>query len=331
MTSFRSFLIVLLPPSFVLVLLHRYHASPLTSYYLSVSPSSLLKKGREGKKLYNTIDRIVSTGAVGDNRALVRSDEFQIQSKTQVDLCIQAQESESDESSYFIVVQTCSTSSVEQKWSVDQYGRFHSKPNPSLCIKKDGTVSKCNMNFNRNIFSFNAFDDTICSRNGNFALGWTSGSRVSFSRSSSNQGWNLVPSLFLSKDDLPLEQFLIKSKADSSLCIEASSLQRGAPFLLEPCDTDKITQLWKADDSGVIRIASRETKCTMVKGGSLEIASPCRRIRNKHMFMYDSISSKIVHKRNGRSAFTIADDNTIEISNKDPSKDAIQQWLLEAP
>mmetsp|Transcript_11252 Transcript_11252/g.14188 ORF Transcript_11252/g.14188 Transcript_11252/m.14188 type:complete len:359 (+) Transcript_11252:304-1380(+) len=287
--------------------------------------------------------------STGGARYLTRSPPFQIKSKTklstpsgeEIDLCVEIKEPgvESD-----LIIQECLDDDMDnQLWRVDQFGRFHSQTNGDLCISLlGGQVKKCNFN-SRNAMSINGFSYSINSRkNGSRYLSYNpngsaeevKGSRVGIGGSA--RQWSIVPSgVFLSKEDLPLDKFFIKLKADQSMCIAASDLKRRSPLVLEPCDASNNMQLWKYVEGGMIKIASSETEC-IVKGAvsngdpSLMIGTPCRRLSKNKSFMYDVVTLKIVQVRNNKRAFTVDGDDVV-IGFNHPTDNAVQQFVLEAP
>ena len=230
---------------------------------------------------------------------------------------------------------------MSQQWLVDQFGRFHSNTNRDLCISIiGGKVKKCNFN-SRNTLSINAFSDSIVVRkNGRDSISYDKDAQEVLGSRVSTRGfaslWDINPSnLFQSKDDLPLDKFLIKFKADRSKCIVASSLKRLSPLVIESCDPSNNKHLWKFE-GGMIQIENRKTKC-IVKGSpfrngspELYIGTPCRRLRKNKRFMYDAVTSKIVHARNNLNAFTVKGDDVVLSYNK-PKNNAAQQFILEAP
>lgn len=288
----------------------------------------------------------------GGRYLLTRSPPFQIKSKTQldtpystngkkIDLCVQMEEAGVDGSD--LIVQKCVEDRISQQWSADQFGRFHSMTDVGLCMSAiDGMVKKCNFN-RRNPLSIDAFSGTINTRKNGFkTLSYNPdaeevrGSRVFSTKFGSANEWDIVPStVFQSQEDLTLDEILIKLKADPSKCVAASSLDRKSPLVIEACDPSNNKHLWKYDE-GKIHIANREKKC-IVKGSpwsngdpELYIGTPCRRLSKNKVFIYDAVTSKIVHQRNNFKAFTV-EGNDVVLSYNHPQNNAVQEFLLEAP
>ena len=91
------------------------------------------------------------------------------------------------------------------------------------------------------------------------------------------------------------------------MCVEASSLKRKSDITLGECDATKSTQVWKVHDGSVLTLANADIQNCIVKGsnGRLKLGKSCARISSTNKaFIFDGISSAIIHKRRGYQAFT---------------------------
>ena len=308
------------------------------------------------KSLSNTVfdERIIVTtetkekGNINYSRVLSssidrRSSEFMVFSSEKLitatgeefDLCLQAK-AFSVESK--VIVSRCVDNIESQKWTLDEYGRIHTKRDDNLCIAHvtKSTLRLANCGFqgtNKNMFVINAFEDTINFRRNGLKVFSVNGDApvadkpVSLPKrkySKIMQQWNMNPSAsFQNSNDIPAT-FNIMS-VENSLCIEASGLTAGSALMIAQCDLTNDMQLWKVNKFGVIRSAVHASKCITRDVTSIFISDACKK-SSINMFMFDANDASIVVKRNGLMAITIIGNNVM-LSAKVPSN-SMQQWSL---
>ena len=337
-----------------------------SSKSISDNGDSIAKKSdlfATNESIYRNGDILVDLGGDRDRRGIMEtyvprnssifspfssherlSDQFQIKSTEklikisgdQVDLCLQATELSVGSK---VITQTCTNSRMNQKWTVDEYGRFHTVGDENLCISK-GTKSTIILSYcgsiglNKNMFVLNAFENTINWRKNGLKVFSVNGDEPKLAKpisiprrklSKKMQQWNIVPStLFLSTEDLP-NDFHIKSLSLSS-CLEASSLEIASSLRLSTCDESNTNQIWNVNQFGLIHSVGDNSKCIVKNISNLEIGA-CQKTNN-NMFMFDVTDSSIVLKRNGLKAFFANFQGNVILSNK-KTFNLRQMWSLE--
>lgn len=257
-----------------------------------------------------------------------RSPPFQIQSTEYPDLCMEA---ESITLFAPVSLQECDEEETKQKWVADDYGRYHTESDGTLCLSnKRAKLVRCwRPRTYKNMLAWNAFSNTLRRRqNGTRSLGISLPAEID--SSVSVYKWKAIPSLFVTMEDLPLTEFQIKSTLNS-LCL-TSGTKDETPHL-EECDSSKNHQIFELYRGSVFRNSKTSGQKCLFKGPSWSLKSGtggC--FGKKSSFMYDAVTSSIIHRRGGAATFTVdVETNQVILTNQDPSRKELQQFSLVAP
>ena len=259
-----------------------------------------------------------------------RSPPFQIQSTEYPNLCITPEEIALFAS---VSLEECDEEETKQKWVADDYGRIHTESDGKLCLSNKGAkLVRCwRPSRFKNMFAWDAFTNTLKRRaNGTKGLAILAPDGTDAAGTYLSQ-WKSNPSLFVTKEDLPLTEFQIRSNLNS-LCLTSGKKDQNPS--LEECDSSKNHQIWELNEYNVFRLSRTSGQKCLFKGPNRFLKSgpgACAGGK-KSSFVYDAITSSIIHERGGSSAFTVDEEtNTVVLSYQSPSKKELQQWSLVAP
>ena len=275
------------------------------------------------------------------------SDEFQIQStKVMInsdgeenDLCLQVRSPFG--SGAKIVTKICADTITNQKFTVDEYGRFHTVNDEDLCITKLNGSSNIELadcgseGSNENMFVLNAFDSANSinwRRNGSKVIS-VKGDQPVLNKpiklrkrvlKGQMQNYHITPkpATILSEEDIP-KHFHIRSfdsfdLDDTSMCLEAPSSGPGFPIVLNECEKGNPNQMWANSPTfGVIGLGSFSSSASVciVKEANTLILGPCL-ASNSNKFMFNGVDNSIHWKKNGKKVIAVNSQGNVVLKNK---------------
>lgn len=280
-----------------------------------------------------------------------QDDQFQIQAVIQNfpnydggEICLQVRNP--FESGAKIVTKSCDASVSNQKFTVDEYGRFHTVNDESLCMTKVGgsniEISDCgSVGSDPNMFVYNAFDNTInWRRNGRKVISVKGDQpklnkpvklRKRVHKTSKMQRYLIKPSsLYLDLDDIPAF-FHIRLVSDETMCLEAASSDPGSAITVNTCEAGNPNQMWNFFHPffaviGLGIFSPADEKCIVKQGNTLFLGS-CQNT-DSNMFMYNGVDKALHLRKNGKKVITFNNQGNVVLSNKQPSN-SNQMWTLD--